>query len=61
MARELNVTVMPVNRPEDAIENAETIFVSTNSPGPALLGKWLKPECLSSVPGGLTNSMTTFI
>lgn len=43
MTRELNVTVTPVNRPEDAIENAEIIFVSTNSPGPALLGKWLKP------------------
>jgi ornithine cyclodeaminase/alanine dehydrogenase-like protein (mu-crystallin family) len=43
MTRELNVTVTPVNRPEDVIENAEIIFVSTNSPGPALLGKWLKP------------------
>jgi ornithine cyclodeaminase/alanine dehydrogenase-like protein (mu-crystallin family) len=43
MTRELNVTVTPVNRPEDAIESAEIIFVSTNSPGPALLGKWLKP------------------
>lgn len=43
MTRELNVTMTPVNRPEDAIENAEIIFVSTNSPGPALLGKWLKP------------------
>jgi ornithine cyclodeaminase/alanine dehydrogenase-like protein (mu-crystallin family) len=42
MTRELNVTITPVNRPEDAIENAEIIFVSTNSPGPALLGKWLK-------------------
>lgn len=43
MTRELNVTITPVNRPEDAIENAEIIFVSTNSPGPALLGKWLRP------------------
>src|SRR5687768_5310835 len=43
MTRELNVTITPVNRPEDAIESAEIIFVSTNSPGPALLGKWLKP------------------
>jgi ornithine cyclodeaminase/alanine dehydrogenase-like protein (mu-crystallin family) len=43
MSHELNITVMPVNRPEDAIESAEIIFVSTNSPGPALLGKWLKP------------------
>lgn len=43
MTRELNVTITPVNRPEDAIENAEIVFVSTNSPGPALLGKWLRP------------------
>jgi ornithine cyclodeaminase/alanine dehydrogenase-like protein (mu-crystallin family) len=43
MTRELGVQVTPVNQPEDAIENAEMIFVSTNSPGPALLGKWLKP------------------
>ena len=43
MSRELNVTITPVSRPEDAIENAEIVFVSTNSPGPALLGKWLKP------------------
>lgn len=43
MTRELNVTITPVNRPEDAVENAEIIFVSTNSPGPALLGKWLRP------------------
>lgn len=43
MTRELGVQVTPVNRPEDAIEIAEIIFVSTNSPGPALLGEWLKP------------------
>ena len=43
MTRELNVTVTPMNRPEDAIENADIIFVSTNSPAPALLGNWLKP------------------
>lgn len=43
MTRELNVTITPVSRPEDAIENAEIVFVSTNSPGPALLGKWLRP------------------
>ena len=43
MTRELNVTVTPTNRPEDAIENADIIFVSTNSPAPALLGNWLKP------------------
>jgi ornithine cyclodeaminase/alanine dehydrogenase-like protein (mu-crystallin family) len=42
MTRELGVQVTPVNQPEDAIENAEMIFVSTNSPGPALLGKWLQ-------------------
>lgn len=43
MTRELNVMITPVSRPEDAIENAEIVFVSTNSPGPALLGKWLRP------------------
>jgi ornithine cyclodeaminase/alanine dehydrogenase-like protein (mu-crystallin family) len=43
MTRELGLQITPVNSPEDAIENAEIIFVSTNSPGPALLGKWLKP------------------
>lgn len=43
MTRELGVQVTAVNRPEDAVETAEMIFVSTNSPGPALLGKWLKP------------------
>ena len=43
ITRELNVTITPVSRPEDAIENAEIVFVSTNSPGPALLGKWLRP------------------
>lgn len=43
MTRGLDLRVTPVSRPEDAIENAEIIFVSTNSPEPALLGKWLKP------------------
>lgn len=43
ITRELNVMITPVSRPEDAIENAEIVFVSTNSPGPALLGKWLRP------------------
>ena len=43
MTRELDLRVTPANRPEDAIENAEIIFASTNSPAPALLGRWLKP------------------
>ena len=43
MTQELHVRVMAVERPEDAIEDAEVILVSTNSPEPALLGKWLKP------------------
>jgi ornithine cyclodeaminase/alanine dehydrogenase-like protein (mu-crystallin family) len=43
MTRELQVRVTAVNRPEDAVENAQVILVSTNSPGPALLGKWLNP------------------
>ena len=43
MTRELGVKVTAENHPEDAIANAEMIFVSTNSPGAALLGQWLKP------------------
>lgn len=43
MTRELKIPVTSQASPESAIENAEMIFVSTNSPGPALLGKWLKP------------------
>ncbi len=37
------VRVVPVNRPEEAIEGADVILVSTNSPTPALRGKWLRP------------------
>jgi ornithine cyclodeaminase/alanine dehydrogenase-like protein (mu-crystallin family) len=43
MTRELGVQVTPVDGAEKAIEDAEMILVSTNSPGPALLGKWLRP------------------
>jgi ornithine cyclodeaminase/alanine dehydrogenase-like protein (mu-crystallin family) len=41
--RKFGVRVVAVNHPEDAIESAEIILVSTNSTGPALLGKWLRP------------------
>jgi len=37
------VRVVPVTRPEEAVETAEIVLVSTNSPEPALLGEWLRP------------------
>ncbi len=43
MTQKFGVKVVAVGRPEDAIESAEIILVSTNSPGPALFGKWLRP------------------
>ena len=43
MSREFGMRVLSVNHPEEAIENAEVILVSTNTPRPALLGKWLSP------------------
>ncbi|HXV82917.1 MAG TPA: NAD(P)-binding domain-containing protein, partial [Candidatus Binatia bacterium] len=43
MSRKFGIRVVSVNHPEDAIDSAEVILVSTNSPEPALLGKWLSP------------------
>jgi alanine dehydrogenase len=39
----LNVSVAAVTSPQQAIEEAELVLVSTNSPAAALLGKWLRP------------------
>ena len=39
----LNVSVDAVASPQQAIEEAELVLVSTNSPAAALLGKWLRP------------------
>jgi ornithine cyclodeaminase/alanine dehydrogenase-like protein (mu-crystallin family) len=43
MTRELSVRVTAQARPEDVLAGAELVLVSTNSPAPALLGRWLKP------------------
>ena len=42
-ARRLGVSVRAVPSPQEALESAEIVLVSTNSPEPALLGKWLHP------------------
>ena len=39
----LNVSVAAVASPQHAIEEAEIVLVSTNSPVAALLGNWLRP------------------
>ncbi|MGH7774284.1 MAG: NAD(P)-binding domain-containing protein [Candidatus Binatia bacterium] len=37
------VPVVSVSSPQEAIDGSEIVLVSTNSPEPALLGKWLCP------------------
>ena len=37
------VRTLAVAHPQEALETADVVLVSTNSPGPALLGKWLQP------------------
>jgi ornithine cyclodeaminase len=39
----LGVSVIAVSSPQQAIEVSEIVLVSTNSPEPALFGKWLRP------------------
>ena len=39
----LGVPVVSVSSPQEAIDGSEIVLVSTNSPEPALLGKWLRP------------------
>ena len=39
----LQVDVVPVSAADHAIERADFVLVSTNSPAAALLGKWLRP------------------
>jgi alanine dehydrogenase len=39
----LNISVAAVASPQQAIEKAEVVLVSTNSPAAALFGKWLRP------------------
>jgi alanine dehydrogenase len=40
----LKISVTAVASAEQAIEGAEMVLVSTNSPAAALFGKWLRPE-----------------
>ncbi len=42
--RTLGVPVVAVPSPQEALATAEIVLVSTNSPEPALLGKWLPPD-----------------
>ena len=39
----LNVSVEPTTSAQQAIDQADIVLVSTNSPAAALLGKWLRP------------------
>src|SRR5262249_40665506 len=39
----LKTPVVPIASPHQAIEDADFVLVSTNSPSAALLGKWLHP------------------
>jgi len=43
-AERLGLPVEAAGRPEDAVEPADIVLVSTNSPSPTLLGRWLRPE-----------------
>jgi ornithine cyclodeaminase/alanine dehydrogenase-like protein (mu-crystallin family) len=43
-SRQLGIPVEPVARPEEAVERADVVLVSTNSATPTLLGRWLRPE-----------------
>ena len=42
-SEKLKVDVVPVTSAEQAIDQADFVLVSTNSPTAALLGKWLRP------------------
>ena len=42
-SEKLKVDIMPVTSAEQAIDRADFVLVSTNSPTAALLGKWLRP------------------
>ena len=42
-SEKLKVVVNAVTSPEVAVNEADLVLVSTNSPVPALLGKWLRP------------------
>jgi ornithine cyclodeaminase/alanine dehydrogenase-like protein (mu-crystallin family) len=42
-SEKLKVDIMPVTSAEQAIDRADFVLVSTNSPTAALLGQWLRP------------------
>lgn len=42
-SEKLKVDIVPVTSAEQAIDRADFVLVSTNSPTAALLGKWLRP------------------
>ncbi len=54
--RSLGVSVQAVSSPQEALEKAEIVLVCTNSPEPALLGKWLRPG-LSVFSAGRPNEL----
>jgi ornithine cyclodeaminase len=41
--KQLKIRVQPVASPQQAIDDADFVLVSTNSPAAALLGRWLRP------------------
>ncbi|HUK40894.1 MAG TPA: NAD(P)-binding domain-containing protein, partial [Candidatus Acidoferrales bacterium] len=43
VSEKLKVAVKAIASPETAISQADLVLVSTNSPVPALMGKWLRP------------------
>lgn len=42
-ARTFGLELVAVSSPQQAVADAETVLVSTNSPEPALRGEWLRP------------------
>ena len=42
-SEKLKITVQAVTAPEQAIDAADFVLVSTNSPAPAVRGQWLRP------------------
>jgi ornithine cyclodeaminase len=42
-AEKLKLPVLAIATPQQTIDQAEIVLVSTNSPAPALLGRWLRP------------------
>ncbi len=45
MARQLQVTVVPVASAREAVEDADVVITATTSGEPVFSGEWLKPGC----------------